>query len=248
MAGPFRALPSRGGLGRAIRSKRAAAFEAIENLLANADSVFTIRHENIAEICNVIGIDLPRKFASERKDLYRRYVLYCLDDRAISEQENAELTHLCKLLYLDDQDAAAVHDEVAEEVYGKAIQDVLADLEIDAEEEAFLRRLRGELRVSDTLAAKLRARGENRARDMALSRASSPDEDFSAHRVPSGQFTGRSDVSLEAAISDALAKAQIAIPRIYWFEVKEIAGYVGEGKPSGWHVSVACGIKPGTRP
>jgi flavin-binding protein dodecin len=43
-----------------------------------------------------------------------------------------------------------------------------------------------------------------------------------------------------------LAKAVIAIPVLHWFEVTNISGYVGEGKPKGWHVTVRGGIEPET--
>ena len=71
-----------------------------------------------------------------------------------------------------------------------------------------------------------------------------PDHDFLVYRAPAGEFTGRSDVSFEAAVTDALSKAVIAIPMLHWFEVSNISGYVGDGKPRGWHVTVRGGIEP----
>ena len=156
----------------------------------------------------------------------------------------AELEHLRDLLHLGAEDVTIVHDEVAQEVYGKAVEEVLSDLKISPEEDTFLRRLRGDLRLSDAVAADLLERGRRRARDVARVEASTPDEEFSLYRAPAGEFTGRSDESFEDAVSDALSKAVIAIPSLHWFEVSNISGYVGEGKPKGWHVSVRSGIKP----
>jgi flavin-binding protein dodecin len=244
VAGPFRRGSPKSGFGRALRSKRAATFEAIENLLAVSDSVREVGPGAVAQVGDAHGVDLSRRFASDRRHLYRRYLAYCLEDKVLSEEENADLQHLRTLLHLEEGDVAAVHDEVAREVYGKAIQEVLADLEIDAEEEAFLRRLRGELHLSEKVAADLLERGRYDAHDIALSQAASLDDDFSVYRAPSGEFTGRSEATFEEAIADALSKAQIAIPNLHWFEVVHIAGYVGEGKPSGWHVTVRCGLSP----
>jgi hypothetical protein len=109
-------------------------------------------------------------------------------------------------------DVVAVHDEVAREVYGKAIQEVLADLKLDPEEEAFLRRLRGELQISETVAGQLFAEGERNARDEVLREASSRDRLFLKEHTPAGEFTGRSTTTIEAAVADALAKATVAIP------------------------------------
>lgn len=244
MAGPFRSASPKSGFGRALRSKRATTFEAIENLLAVSGSVREVSVGSVVTVCDAQGVDLQRRFVSDRKHLYRRYLAHCLEDKILSEEENADLEHLRTLLYLEEKDVGAVHDEVAREVYGKAIQEVLADLEINAEEEAFLRRLRGELHLSDKLAADLLERGQYDAHDLALSQASSLDDDFAVYRAPSGEFTGRSDGTFEDAVSDALTKAQIAIPDLHWFEVVHIAGYVGEGKPKGWHVTVRCGLSP----
>jgi flavin-binding protein dodecin len=245
VAEPFRPAGAKSGIRRALRSKRAGTFEAIENLLALSPRVRDVSRDAVAAVCAAHGVDLERSFLSERKHLYRRYLAYCLEDKVLSEDENLDLLYLRLLLELDEDDVKAVHDEVAQEVYGKALQEVLADLKIDAEEEAFLRRLRDELHVSDEAAADLLERGQYQARDTAVMRASSPDADFSVNRLSLGEFTGRSEASFEHAVADALEKARIAIPRLDWFEVMQIAGYVGEGKPSGWHVTVRCGRSPG---
>lgn len=244
VAGPYRHAPAKSGLGGALRSKRAATFEALENLLAACPSIRGIAAADVDAACHAHGVDLARRFASERKHLYRRYLAYCLEDKALSEAENGDLLHLKTLLHLGDDDVAPIHDEVAREVYGKAVREVLADLRIDADEEAFLRRLRGELHVPDEVASHLLERGQFDARDLALSQASSPDPVFASYRAPSGEFTGRSEETLERAIADALEKAQIAIPGLHWFEVVHVAGYVGKGKPGSWHVTVRCGLAP----
>jgi flavin-binding protein dodecin len=244
VADPFRRATPKSGLGQALRSKRASTFEAIEDLLAASSNLRDVSTQAVDAVCEDNGIDLERRFESDRKHLYRRYLAYCLEDKELSEEENADLEHLRALLHLGWDEVAFVHDEVASEVYGMAIREVLADLEIDAGEEAFLRRLRGELRISDAVAADLLARGRRDVHDRALINASTPDQDFLVYRAPAGEFTGRSDNSFENAVSDALTKAVIAIPQLHWFEVTNIAGYVGDGGPKGWHVTVRGGIAP----
>ena len=245
VAEPFREVPARSGIGRAIHSKRAITFEEIENLLGGCACVRNVSGDDVSAVCAAQGVDLERKYLSERKHLYRRYLAHCLEDKALSREESADLMHLRMLLRLSEQDVAAVNDEVAREVYGRAVDDVLADLEIDAGEEAFLRRLRDALRVSDETAANLLSRGRLRARDKVLKQASSPDRDFAISRVSAGDFTGRSDSSFEAAVADAIRNARLAMPRLHWFEIDQIQGYIGDGKPKGWHVTVRCGMSPG---
>jgi len=244
VAEPFRIAPEKTGLGRSLRSRRTNTIEAIEDVLATCSSLRDVSNQAVDAVCEGEGVDLERRFASDRKHFYRRYLAYCLEDKVLTEEENADLEHLRDLLHLNVEDVATVHDEVVQEVYGRAVEEVLADLKISSEEDAFLRRLRGELRLSEPVAADLLERGRWRARDAARVDASTPDEEFSVYRAPAGEFTGRSEESFEGAVTDALSKAVIAVPKLYWFEVSNISGYVGDGKPKGWHVTVRSGIKP----
>ena len=245
MAEPFRPAPTKTGLGRTLRSKRMSTIEAIEDLMATCKRVRDISVQALDTLCENHGVELERRFASDRKHLYRRYLAYCLEDKDLSEDENADLEHLRNLLHLSVEDVAVLHDEVAQEVYGTAVAAVLEDLKITPEEDVFLRRLRGELHLSEEVAADLIARGKRSVRDVALSEASTLDPEFTVQRAPAGEFIGRSDEGLEDAVTDALSKALIAVPRLHWFEVSNISGYVGEGKPKGWHVTVRGGIKTG---
>jgi flavin-binding protein dodecin len=189
-------------------------FEAIEDLLAHAAGVRAVGVEAVQTVCEDLGADLRHKYLSDRKHLYRRYLAYCLEDKELSEEENADLQHLR----------------------------FLADLKLDPEEEAFLRRLRGELHLSEQVAAQLYTEGEYSARDRVLSKASAPDRLFLSHRAPAGEFTGRSTTTIEDAVAEALAKATVAIPSLHWFELTHIAGYVEEGQTRGWHVTLHAGV------
>lgn len=244
VAAPFRpAQPASPGLSRSIRSKRVNTFEAIEDLLARCERLQDVAVDSLDEVCSSLGVQLARRFLSERKHLYRRYLAFCLEDKELTEAEHADLAHLQHLLYLGAADVALIHDDVAHEVYGKALDEVLSDLKISAEEEAFLRRLRSELKLSEAEAAVMLEAGRERMRDVALEQASTSDPEFSKPRAPIGQFVGRSDESLEQAVRDAVSKARLAIPRLHWFEVGNISGYVDDEGPKSWHVTVRGGIK-----
>jgi flavin-binding protein dodecin len=247
MADPFRSAPAAAtGLGRVLRSKRVTTFEALEDLLACSEKIRAVRAEDVRAVCAAAAVDLKRKFLGDRKDLYRRYLAHCLDDKVLTEEESADLQHLADLLHLDDREIAPVHEELAQEVYGMAIREVLEDLRLDRDEEAFLRRLRGELHISDEVAQRLYERGETEARDRAYSKAAAGDKEFVQFRPPAGDFTGRSTSSLEMAVADALTKATVAVPKLHWFELTNISGYVENGKPESWHVTVRAGLKPGS--
>lgn len=247
MADPFRSAPAAAsGLGRVLRSKRVTTIEALEDLLACSERVRAVRAEDVTAVCAAAAVDLKRKFKSDRKDLYRRFLAHCLDDKVLTEEESADLQHLADLLHLEAREIAPIHEEIAQEVYGMAIQEVLEDLRLDPDEEAFLRRLQGELQISDDAAQRLYERGQSEARERAYSKAATRDDEFAQLRVPAGDFSGRSTSSLEMAVADALTKATIAVPKLHWFELTNISGYVENGKPESWHVTVRAGLKPGS--
>ena len=243
MAEPFRRVdPARRERGAGRRSRR-AALGAIEELLADADRIRSVTAEAVASLCADHGLDSPRRIPRDRKRLYKRYLEHCLEDGVLDDDESADLDHLRDLLHLEPADLVRVHETVARDVYGAAVEEVLEDLKLDPEEEAFLKRLRSDLRLPEREAARLYDRQAFEARSAALSRASTPDAEMTTRKQPAGEFVGRSDAGLEAAVTDALAKASIAIPELHWFELTEIAGYVTAGSADGWHVSLRAGIK-----
>jgi flavin-binding protein dodecin len=243
MAEPFEQVDEAGAGISGILNRGSVTLAQIESLLAQAACVRDVTPDVIAKLCSERGVNLHRRLTRGRRQLYRRYLEHCFEDRTLSEQESAELRHLRELLHLDASDVAPIHEEVAIAVYGEAVEEVLADFQLDNEEAAFLRKLREDLSLSDDKAEQIYSLGASEAHDRAMSRATSGDEEMAKRRVPAGEFTGRSNDTLEAAIADALAKAAVAVPRLHWFEVLQIAGYVDGGRPSHWHVTVQGGIK-----
>jgi flavin-binding protein dodecin len=243
MAEPFRAAPPPQGLTRALRSKRSTLLDGIEDLFASAGEVRSVAAASIRILCDGCGIDLQTKYLNDRKQLYRRYLVHCLEDKVLSEEESFDLKHLLGILHLSDADVAPVHEEVAREVYGKAIAEVLDDMKLDPDEETFLRRLRGDLQISEDVAQKLLQQGEQRMRDRKFSEASTGSMDFVRHLGAAGNFSGSSETSVEEAVADALSQASVVVPGLHWFEVTQIAGYVGEGNRPSWHVTIRAGLK-----
>jgi len=242
MADPFeRNRQAGGGLERVLK-RSSVTLDSIEGLLADASCVRDVSPEIVSGVCAERGVDLRRRLQRGRKRLYRRYLKHCLNDMTLSEEESAELEHLRELLHLTSSDVAPVHDEVAIEVYGEAVEEVLADFQLDDGEAAFLTRLRRDLALSEESADRIYRRSASDARSRARSQASARDEQFVQSRAPAGEFTGRSSESLEAAIHNALAKATLAVPGLHWFEVNQISGYVADGRANGWHVTLQAGI------
>ena len=103
MADPFRtAPPPSGGFGRALRSKRVTTIEAIEDLFCRCDGLRSVTIEEVHGVGQNHGVELARKFKSDRKHLYRRYLMHCLEDQMLSEEERNHWLNSIPLLSGDE--------------------------------------------------------------------------------------------------------------------------------------------------
>ena len=56
------------------------------------------------------------------------------------------------------------------------------------------------------------------------------------------EITGTSEVSIEDAIEQAVAKASQSVKNLRWFEVMDTRGAINEGKISQWQVTLKIGF------
>lgn len=243
MASPYQRADSTAGSTGVFRRKASVTLEGIEDMLAQAENIRDVTSIMITDLCSQRKIDLATRLVRGRRQLYRRYLSHCLEDKRLSREERADLAHLRDILHLEQNELTHIHDDVAIEVYGEAINEVLDDFRLDEEESAFLSELQKDLGLSTAKADMLYREGSSMARSRAMSQAENRDQQFVLHRKPAGEFTGRSDDSLEDAIKDGLRRATLAIPSLHWFEVGEISGYIEAGHPKSWHVTLRAGIE-----
>ncbi len=65
---------------------------------------------------------------------------------------------------------------------------------------------------------------------------------MTAHVYKSLELTGSSTVSIEDAVSKAIAKASETVRNIHWFNLIETRGHVRDGKVAHWQVSLKVGF------
>jgi len=56
------------------------------------------------------------------------------------------------------------------------------------------------------------------------------------------ELSGSSSVSIEDAVSTAIAKAHVTVRNIQWFSITETRGHVVDGKVAHWQVSLKIGF------
>lgn len=65
---------------------------------------------------------------------------------------------------------------------------------------------------------------------------------MSNHVYKTIELTGSSPVSMEDAVSGAVAKAHETVRNMQWFEVVETRGHIQDGKVAHWQVTVKIGF------
>jgi flavin-binding protein dodecin len=240
MTGPFESDPgTSGGLGSRLlgRKARGAAARDIEALLARSPELSALTAERVAETAAEHGVDLSR-LQAQCRDLYRRYLEFCLVDHALSDAEVADLGHLRSILTLPDEVASEVHEEVACAVYGAAVDEVLSDHRLDPEEEGFLKRIREDLDIAPEKAQRAMEAGRRKARQRYLSNVVSSDDVLVASQEVKLEIAGSSEASIEDAVADALREAGTVLPGLKRVEVGGLEADISDGAVSRWHVKL----------
>jgi flavin-binding protein dodecin len=65
---------------------------------------------------------------------------------------------------------------------------------------------------------------------------------MSSHVYKQLELTGSSSVSIEEAVSAAIAKANETVRNIQWFSITETRGHVEDGRVVHWQVSLKIGF------
>lgn len=241
MAEPFEERPERRGmLGRRLKS---AASQAIETLLARAESVRDVAAEAARDIARSHDLEWPRTLRTPCTRLYRRFFEFCLVDLELSDEERGELAHLRALLAVDPEDAQRIHEDVVFEVYGRALDEVLADNRLDPDEQLFLAKLRSELDLSADAAERLLQQRTEMARQRYLSRTVARSNPLLASSRTELELTGHSASSVEAAIRGAVDEAGRAVPDLSWAKLDELRANVRDGQIDGWTVKLRAGLR-----
>ncbi len=134
-----------------------SAFDEILDGLAAAERVRDVSGDDIAAVARRWGVTLEGRMSSRTIAFYRDFLRHCLDDHKLTDDELADLDHLHRSLRLADDEVELAHRIVAREIYSRNVDEVLADANIDADERAFLSRLRETLGLSRNVAENIEA-------------------------------------------------------------------------------------------
>lgn len=137
------------------RRPAANALATLVDRLRSADSPRRVTPAEVEGIGRDFGVDIPKLFHHQLQDLYRDYLLFCLTDRRLSDDEVADLEHLRVLFDLDKPTVQTIQRNVSRRIYLKSVDEVLADGTVDPAEREFLHRLQTELSIPEAVADNL---------------------------------------------------------------------------------------------
>ena len=226
------------------RRSRAEAARALESLLAEAGRVADVTSDHVAAVGARHGIDLDAQLRTARRNLYRRFLVHCLDDFELSNIEIEDLRQLKASLFLSDADVTHIQNRVTREVYGCAIETVLEDNLIDEEEKSFLKQLRDDLDVSDFHASQMFEEGLRRAQRRAVD-ATAIESAFLRSDGQPIELEGSSRVGLQEAIQGAVDLAAERMPGLAWADVSDVRVRISDARVVQWKVTLRAAA---TRP
>jgi len=128
------------------------ALVALLRSFEQADSPRDVTPARMESIAAEFGVDPRTAFRGDLERMYREYLVHCLVDRRLSEDEVGNLDHLRALFRLDATTCDAIHRNVARQIYLKSVAEVLTDGTIDEHEREFLGRLRDQLAIPEAVA------------------------------------------------------------------------------------------------
>lgn len=184
----------------------------LNNLLAR-NGVGNVTIEDVQRIAHSYRVNLHRKFRKQLTDLYQQYLLCCLSDKALSDQEIAELKHLKVLFELRDGDVERITRETTSQLYKDEISSLIADGRLTGEERRFMSKLRSDLKLSEEIATKIYAESAGsllqRVFDNAISdERLSPEEEKELHAIAS-------NLNVKHTIDDA-TKNMLDKYKLFW--------------------------------
>ncbi|SFF03004.1 hypothetical protein [Spirosoma endophyticum] len=126
----------------------------LNNLLASMP-VRSISAADINSIERKYNLTLLDTFTLNLEEFYTVYLNYALQDRRLSEEASADLSHLQILLQLPPQTIKLLQERIGEVIYRQSIEEVINDGVVTSEEHQFLQRLQQTLSLPSDLANKI---------------------------------------------------------------------------------------------
>ncbi len=126
----------------------------VNNLLAEKE-LRKISVEEIHQIADKYSVNFATDYELGTVDFYKSYLLVCLEDKFLSDDELADLKHLKFILELNDKKVNEIHQELAGQVYKNEVEKLIEDGELDEGERVFMEKLQNDLKLPQEFANRI---------------------------------------------------------------------------------------------
>jgi hypothetical protein len=122
----------------------------VNNLLASKP-ISDITKLEIDEIASKYSKNIVKNNLDKFQNLYSDYLIFCLKDKSLSQEEIDNLKHLKNILSLYDSQVNKIHNQITGSIFKKSVREVIDDGEITEEEKEFLNNLQKKLMLPDDI-------------------------------------------------------------------------------------------------
>ncbi len=189
------------------------AFVALNNLLATSTSIRDVTEESLQPIIRRYKVDPRRRFATETEGLLRTFVRHCLSSGELTEEAQADVTHLAQVLGVSATRRDAIYQEEALALFQSVVDQVVADHELTEEEAQQLDRTRESLGLASTAAERAYAQAAHGILQTYLFRAIEDGRYSPAEEAQLYDVARKLGVNLQL---DAATQHRLARLRQYW--------------------------------
>lgn len=121
----------------------------LENLLAeNENNIFSVNPADVENLKIKYKIK-DGNFKAERQTLLEKYLVFCVSDNRLSDDEKKRLSFLCRLLGLDDDYLSSRISDFGASIYRDRVQGMISDDVFADSEREELKTLRAEFNLTD---------------------------------------------------------------------------------------------------
>ena len=131
----------------------------INNLLAkNENQISVISIDQVLQIGEKYKIDLKKTKKTKLLDLYKKYLMACLEDKKLTNKQLEILNHLKTILLLDDYDTQKLINDETEKIFSRHVRQTFDTGKMDDSKWESLENLKTDLSVSSEKAIEIYTR------------------------------------------------------------------------------------------
>jgi len=127
----------------------------LKNALAATTRVSELSNLTIVELSNKYKVDMFKAFSKDLQRIYTDYIKYCLRDHKFSQDEAQDLSHLQQIFAIPDRQHNQIYQQAAEEIFRKALNDILADSQVTADKKNMIESLKKDLDLPESVSKKI---------------------------------------------------------------------------------------------